>query len=185
MSINSLENFSVGTFNLQGCSLKLRRWQLASDIGKYKISVCCLQETKSNYMEETINGINLKFLNPQNKHHGMGFSIKKELEPLLHRIWKVSEGICVLQLKTKPGIITIINTYKSHSLITQKDKTKAEDFYCSLHKTVEETKNSIMIFIGGDFNAKVGKKIYHDEKCCGQYSRGIRNENSSRLINSR
>ena len=40
-----------------------------------------------------------------------------------------------------------------------------------------------MIFIGGDFNAKVGKKIYHDEKCCGQYSRGIRIENGSRLIN--
>ena len=40
-----------------------------------------------------------------------------------------------------------------------------------------------MIFIGGDFNAKVGKKIYHDEKCCRQYSRGIRNENGSRLIN--
>ena len=27
MSINSLENFSVGTFNLQSCSSKLRRWQ--------------------------------------------------------------------------------------------------------------------------------------------------------------
>ena len=73
MSINSLENFSVGTYNLKGCSSKLRRWQLASDIGKYKISVCCLQDTKSNYVEETMNGINLKFLNPQNKHHGMGF----------------------------------------------------------------------------------------------------------------
>ena len=40
-----------------------------------------------------------------------------------------------------------------------------------------------MIFIEGDFNAKVGKKIYHDEKCCGQYSRGIRNENGSKLTN--
>ena len=77
--------FSVGTFNLQGCSSKLR-WQLASDNGKYKISVYCLQETKSNYLEETINGINLKFLNPQNKQTGMGFAIKKKLEPLLHRI---------------------------------------------------------------------------------------------------
>ena len=105
-------------------------------------------------MEETINRINLKFLKPQNKHHGMGFAIKKELEPLLHRIWKVSKRI------------TIINTYSPHSLITKKDKTKAEEFYCSLHKTVEKTKYSIMIFIGGDFNAKVGKKIYHDEKCC-------------------
>ena len=113
----------------------------------------------------------------------MGFAIKKELEPLLHRIWKVSERICVLQLKTKPGIITIINTYSPHSLITKKDKTKADEFYCSFHKTVEETKYSIMIFIADDFNAKVGKKIYNNEKCCGQYSRGIRNENGSRLIN--
>ena len=113
----------------------------------------------------------------------MRFAIKKELEPLLHRIWKVSERICVLQLKTKPGIITIINTYSPHSLITKKDKTKAEKFYCSLQKTVEETKYSIMIFIEGDFNAKVGKKIYYDEKCCRQYFRGIHNENGSKLTN--
>ena len=120
MSINSFGNLAEGTFNLQGCSSKLRRWQLASDVGKYKIFLCCLQETKSNYMEETINEINLKFLNLQNKHHGMGFAIKKTLETLLHTIWKFSERICVLQLKTKPGIIIIINTYSPHSFITKK-----------------------------------------------------------------
>ena len=105
---------------------------------------------------------------------------KKSLNPYYTEFGKSQKLICVLKLKTKPGIITIINTYSPHNLITKKDKTKAEEFYCSLHKTVKETKYSIMIFIGGDFNAKVGKKIYHDEKCCGQYSRGIHNENGSK-----
>ena len=95
MSINSLENFFVGTFNLQGCSSKLKRWQLASDISKYKISVCCLQETKSNYMEETINGLNLKFLNPQNKHHGMDLPSKKSLNPYYTEFGKSQKGFAL------------------------------------------------------------------------------------------
>ena len=52
------------------------------------------------------------------------------------------QKVCVLQLKTEPGIITIFNTYSPHSLINQKYKTKAEEFYCSIHKTVEETKTA-------------------------------------------
>ena len=41
-----MENFSLGTFNVRGLCDDSKKESLASDLEKYKLDVCCVQETK-------------------------------------------------------------------------------------------------------------------------------------------
>lgn len=113
----------------------------------------------------------------------MGFAFNNKLKPSLHRCWKVSERICVLQLNVNKGLISIFNVYAPHSGITQNDKSKAKEFYRDLDKARKETKGSLVTLLAGDFNSKVGRKVNNHESCLGSYSRGRRNENGLQLVN--
>ena len=42
----SNKTINIATFNVRGLTMKSKQERLISDIKKYKIDVCCLQETK-------------------------------------------------------------------------------------------------------------------------------------------
>ena len=41
------KDFNIGSFNVRGLSEKLKQQSLVSDIIKYNVDVCCIQETKN------------------------------------------------------------------------------------------------------------------------------------------
>lgn len=64
------------------------------------------------------------------------------------------------------------------------DFTVLENMYNEISNTIDNLKNRSMIFLTGDWNAKVGKKTkkHVNDTCLGQYSRGIRNNSGQHLI---
>ena len=176
---------SIATFNTRG--LKLRKQNLATDITRYGVDVCCIQETKILAgCDENINNHRLICLSTDNKAYGLGFMVHDRWKNNIAKVWKVNERISVIQFKInskKDHIITVINVYGPHTGITKTNPQEAEKFYDKLNEIIkEQQKTTSLLVIAGDFNSVVGKRT-DDDNCLGKHSSGVRNRNGQNMIN--
>ena len=212
--------FNLGSFNVRGLSSDLKKELLSRDLERLKIDVCCLQETKIRNGEDiNIRNDRLICFTSDCQYYGNGFLISSKWRENIFKCWRVSDRICVLQLKLKPDeytselngmkllinkkkcyksevndlqmkitrhakqIMTIINVYAQTTQRIKKDSTELDDMYVELAELVNEfNSQSAIMFIAGDFNAKVGKKSNIPTPCLGRYSRGRRNASGESLI---
>ena len=66
------------------------------------VDVCCLQETKiKKGVDSSISNNRLIFFPTEKPHYGNGFLIKSIWKGNIQKFCRVSERICVLQLKMK------------------------------------------------------------------------------------
>ena len=104
MSDDKNKNFTLGTFNVRGLTKSYKQRSLSEDINRYNIDICCLQETKIKENKDILleNGNRLITLGTEtgNIHYGNGFIINKKWRESVNSFWKVSDRICILQLKT-------------------------------------------------------------------------------------
>ena len=78
----------------------------------------------------------------------------------------------------KPSFnITVIQVYAT---TTNAKKAEIEQFYEDLHDLLELTSNKDVLFIIGDWNAKVGSQEI--SRITGKYGLGVQNEAGQRLI---
>ena len=112
---------NIGSFNIRGLNSEIRKEQLIHDLESYNLDVLCIQETKiKDGDSRVIRGNQLLCFESNSKHYGCGFVINKRFSNSIHRFWKVSDRVCVLQIKleevvymkskTSP-LISIINVY--------------------------------------------------------------------------
>ena len=68
--------FNTGTFNVRGLTDEFKQEQLVHDGKKYKIDICCLQETKiTENRDINIKDYRLITLQSNCRHYGNGFLI--------------------------------------------------------------------------------------------------------------
>ena len=82
-----------------------------------------------------------------------------------------------VRFQGKPFIITVIQVYAP---TTNAKEAEAERFYEDLQDLLELTSKKDVLFIIGDWNAKVGSQETPGET--GKFGLGIRNEAGQRLI---
>ena len=82
-----------------------------------------------------------------------------------------------VRLQGKPFNITVIQVYAPAS---NAEETEFERFYEDLHDLLELTPKKDVLFIIGDWNAKVGSQ--ETSGVTGQFGLGMRNEAGQRLI---
>ena len=80
-------------------------------------------------------------------------------------------------LQGKPFTITVIQVYAPTN---NTEKTEVEWFYEDLQDLLELTPKKVVLFIIGDWNAKVGSQ--ETPGVTGKFGLGIRNEARQRLI---
>ena len=190
---------------------------------KYKLDICCLQETKiTNGVDTNINDHRLICIPTDCKHYGNGFIVSPKWKHNIHKYWKVSDRISVIQIKLRDDeyicekqnginlrirktqhyitnlqkelkmkikktnvkhLITIVNVYAPTTKKVAENISVLDEMYTNLANLINEfkNKNTSIILIAGDFNAKVGK-TKDNETCLGKYSRGIRNNTGQSLI---
>ena len=94
-----MKELNIAMFNVQGLTAKQKQKALVRDMKDYKIDICCIQETKiKDGIDKNIKNYRLIALPTESKHYGNGFIISKKLVRNIHRYWKVSDRIAVLQL---------------------------------------------------------------------------------------
>ena len=207
------QNLNVGTFNVRGLSQEVKQHELKRDMVKYGVDICALQETKiKNGTDKIIEGYRLLSLETNQKAYGNGFMISPKYSEHIHRYWKVSDRISVLQLalnstsnngtqqkqyrstlqgmkmqiqrKPPQHMLTIINVYAPTTQRLRNNMKELEEMYSQLSNLVNNINNlsSSLLFIAGDLNAKVGMPTGL-EKCLGKFSRGRRNNSGESLVN--
>ena len=187
--------FNIATFNVRGLTAELKKKLLAEDLQRYNVDAMCIQETKIR--EDTdieVDKSRLICFKADCRHYGNGFLINSKWKGNIHRVWKETDRIAVIQFKTENGkILTIINAYgPTQKLADEKPETR-DTFYRDLtlvYKKVEP--QSTIVLIAGDLNSKVGKRQEPDirsdgfievgDACLGRFSRNVRNENGSALV---
>ena len=123
------------------------------------------------------------------RHYGSGFLLSKLWSDKIHRTWKLTDRICVLQLKINEiyknkeiKLVTTINVYGPTSQRAERDPDELDSFYKKLDETINSVKRSSILILAGDFHAKVGHKKQIDCTCIGSYSKGKRNRNGEKLL---
>ena len=95
-----MKELRVATFNVRGATKDYKKENLATDLERYKVDICCLQETKiRNGCDEEIKGHRMICLPTNNVHYGMGFIIHEKWKRCVHKVWKVDDRIAVLQVR--------------------------------------------------------------------------------------
>ena len=82
-----------------------------------------------------------------------------------------------VRLQGKPFNITVIQVYASTS---KAEETEVERFYEDLQDLLERTPKKDVLFIIGDWNAKIGSQ--ETPGVTGKFGLGMRNEAGQRLI---
>ena len=97
-----MREFNLASFNVRGLTQSYKQKQLAMDMLRYQIDVCCLQETKiQDGIDTKVDGYRLISLPSKDSYYGNGFIISPKWTNNIHRHWFVSERISVIQFKTK------------------------------------------------------------------------------------
>ena len=82
-----------------------------------------------------------------------------------------------VHLQGKPFSITVIQVYVPTS---NAEEAEVERFYKDLQDLLEQTPRKDVLFIIGDWNAKVGSQELHG--AAGKFGLGVQNEAEQRLI---
>jgi sorting nexin-29 len=197
-------NTNLATFNVRGLTEESKKIQLIEDVRKYNIQVCSLQETKIREdTDEQRGGCRLITFNTDQPAYGNGFVVGPKWKNSIQRFWKVSDRIAVIQFNMEPAkykveevenlkmkltrideppkrILTIVNVYAPHTGRLREDLSELTEMYEQLDLLLAEWgKSKHLVFITGDFNAKVGRL---DTPCLGNYGRGRTNVSGMSLI---
>ena len=195
--------FNLATFNVRDLRQEFKRKSLVEDLEKYKLDVCCLQETKIHEgLDININSNRFICLPSESVHYGNGFLVASKMVSHIHKYWKVSDRISVIQFSTKDAkhrckqrsekakvkqvatrnLISIVNIYAPTIERVKNSTDELDQMYTDLGTLFSELRKAAsLVLIAGDFNAKVGKR-YGSEVCLGRYSRGKRNNSGQVLI---
>ena len=212
-NIREKRRFSVGRCNVRGLTEDTKEEQLVRDVNQYGIDVCALQETKiENAGVHRVNGRMIITFDSKNKHYGNGFVVPKKWQESIHKYWRESDRICVLQLsgnpdtcadrtqyewkptgkctikiskiKMKPkNIINIINVYAPTSDRAKKCPNEIKKLYKNLDKLCKEFDKA-----PSSITMLAGGFISNvgrrtgPKSCLGQWSIGRRNQNGTNLV---
>lgn len=184
--------FKIATWNIRGGLSKTRTCSsVLHDMHNYKVSIIALQETKAqDIIFQNHHGRILGFPT-DTKEYGLAFALSNHLQ--VHSAEHISDRIAVISIflnnqrtsDNRPSLLTVINAYAPHSVLARNRPDEATLFYDQLNATINKYRNSTLLYIAGDFNAKIGRKLSNTETFMGSYSKklGVRNSNGDLLAN--
>ena len=195
-----MQLFTFGTLNVRGLNDAQKQDNLRRDTDMFKMDVIALQETNMKETTDINLGKSRLIVHGAlNRNYGTSFIISPKWAQAVYKTWSVNDRLSVLQLelnqredriqrytckvrhsRKRPGVIltkakrrdliTIINVYAPTADIVRKEGDKEiTELYASISALMEEFKQNV-VFIVGDFNARVGKR--QDDQCLGRYSKG-------------
>ena len=212
-NIRQKRRFSVGSSNVRGLTEDTKKEKLVTDVNQYGIDVCALQEIKiKNAGVHRVSGSMVITFDAKNKHYGNGFVVPQKWQESIHKYWRESDRICVLQLsgnpdtcadrtqyewkptgkctikiskiKMKPkNIINIINVYVPTSDQAKKCPNEIKKLYKNQDKLCKEfDKAPSSITMLAGGFNSKVGRRTGPESCIGQWLRGRRNQNGTSLV---
>ena len=117
----------------------------------------------------------------KDKHeHGVGFLVYKDIVNTVMGCRPVSSRLITIRLRAAPFDIIIVQAYAPTS---DYDDNKIEEFYDQIQNAIDQTPNKDILFVQGDWNAKVGRVACGNwQGICGPFCNNDTNERGLRLL---
>ena len=110
-------------------------------------------------------------------YNGVGILMKRKIYKSMTGFWPISERVIVAKFKGNPFDVVIVQVYAPTS---DYEDEEVEKFYDDVDLALKSAKSSDVLFVLGDWNARVGNERYKD--IIGQYGLDEKNERGERFI---
>ena len=185
-----IKKLNIGTLNVRGCKEKDQKETVIKDALKYNLDILSITEThiKEELLIDNFNVVvnnqqeNFTFFScnqDKNSYGGIGFIIKKELNPTFRVI---NNRICQANITIEDRKLIVICTYAPTLQKCEKYPEIKEEFYSALQSAVNKVPNRNLLFLTGDFNSIVGSGHQEYPEVVGKYSKGILNNSGRSLL---
>ena len=165
-----LSTVSIASWNVRGISDNaIKREHLVNDSKLYNFDIVCLQETKCRLFEEQeIERYKLILLEQSKSHHyGLGFLICPSLVQYIVSWKSISGRVAYIDFRvpTRNGTFNsfrLINAYGPTMKLASDDPKEIDTFYRNLRKAKKIPARHDLLYIGGDFNSRLGRRTIGD-----------------------
>ena len=178
-----IKETTIGTWNVRTLHRCGKVEELEHELRRYQWQVIGLSEMRWTGIGETMteDGHKIWFSGHETRHEqGVGFIVRKEAIGCVKSCMPVSSRIIALQISATPKNITLIQVYAPTS---DHDDEEIKAFYEELEKTIKKAPKKDIIYIMGDFNAKIGPDAHANwAGTVGKYGTGETNDRGLRLL---
>jgi hypothetical protein len=168
----------VGTANVG--SLSGRDGEVSDMLKRWKVDICCLQETGwSGCGSEGIGEYKIMWKGGSGGKGGVGMAIAKKWESdVVEARWE-NERIMVVKIAVNREVLNVVSVYAPQA---GREECEKESFYDALDDVVAGVGKGEILLVGGDFNGHVGKEVEGYAGIHGGWSFGERNQEGNRLL---
>ena len=166
--INLRNRERIGTWNVR-------------KMNRCSISILGIAETYWNGKGHftTATGELVIYSGSQDHRTGVGMILSKPVSNSMIAYRAISDKVLYVRIRATPFNISFIEVYAATTEATDEE---VEGFYDQIRTALEISKSQDIVFVAGDFNAKVGTDFLCPE-VCGRYGLGMQNDRGERLLN--
>ena len=179
--INLRSKARIGTWNVRTLYQTGKLVNVIQEMSRCGISALGITEThwtgKGHFT--TATGELVIFSGSQDHRAGVGVILSKSVSNSMIAYRAISDRVLYVRIRAAPFNISLIELYAP---TTEATDEKMEEFYDQIRTALEISQSQDVVFVAGDFNAKVGTDRF-DPDVCGRYGLGTLNERGERLIN--
>lgn len=111
------------------------------------------------------------------RRKGVAFLVNRRIARCVESPQYISDRIMSIRMKGKPLNVSIIQVYAPTADAPEQEH---KDFYNQVKNALNQTPRDDIVYVMGDFNAKVGEGREGD--VVGEHGLGVRNESGDRLV---
>ncbi|XP_063165946.1 craniofacial development protein 2-like, partial [Candoia aspera] len=174
----SKDQNTIGTWNVRSMS-QGKLDVVIGEMSRLKIDILGVSELKWTGMGHFTSNDHQIYYCGQEDHrrNGVAFIINSKVAKAVLGYNPKNDRMISIRIQGKPSNITVIQIYAP---TTNAEEAEVEQFYEDLQHLLDNTPKRDVIFITGDWNAKVGSQM--TPRITGKYGLGEQNEAGHRLI---
>ena len=177
-TVRTKNSLKIGTWNVRTMFQKGKLDNVKHEMEKLKLNVLGLSEVRwiGAGSFTTDNFITIYSGGDQHEK-GVGILLDKETSKSIKSFWGVSDRVVLVKLNGKPFNISIIQVYAPTA---DYDEDAITNFYEELDKVYDQCSSQDIIYVIGDFNAKVGNERIGNT--VGSFGLGKKNDRGNNLV---
>ena len=179
--INLRNRERIGTWNVRTLYQTEKLANVIQEMNRCGISALGIAEThwtgKGHFT--TASGELVIFSGSQDHRAGVGVILSKSISNSMVAYRAISDRVLYVRIRAAPFNISFIEVYAPTTEATDEE---VEEFYDQIRSALEISQSQDIVFVAGDFNAKVGADCFYPN-VCGRHGLETQNDRGERLLN--
>ena len=176
---NTRRNVVIGTLNVG--TMTGRGTEVVDMMKRKGMGVLCVQETrwKGKKAREMGNGYKMYYAGEDGKKNGVGIILSPKMKCNVLEVTRESDRVIWMRLNVDGRAVNVISAYAPQVGCNSQEK---EDFWEQMEEVMQKIAENDVVWIGADFNGKVGEGNIGATEVMGKHGVGRRNEEGQMIV---